>query len=107
MARDIEKQRAHWRNWYHKNKDAARKNRQKSFDRVNGWFKEYKKTLKCSVCGFDKHPAALDFHHRDGEVKIGDIGTMSRRATKVKLLAEIAKCDVLCANCHRILHASD
>lgn len=57
----------------------------------------------CIKCG-EKHPACLDFHHRDGLAnKLGDIATMRRFGMK-RLRAEIAKCDVLCANCHRKHH---
>lgn len=103
-TRDKEKQRAAWRKWYYNHKEAARANRMKSFDRVFKWFQEYKKTLKCSKCGYDKHPCALDFHHMDGEEKLGSIGNFARRSTLKKLKEELAKCIVLCANCHRIEH---
>lgn len=57
----------------------------------------------CVKCG-EQHPACLDFHHRNGKTdKLGDIGTLRRFDTK-RMLAEIAKCDVLCANCHRKHH---
>lgn len=57
----------------------------------------------CIKCG-EKHPACLDFHHRNGKTdKLGHIGVYRRYGTD-RLLAEIAKCDVMCANCHRIHH---
>lgn len=56
----------------------------------------------CIRCG-EKHPACLDFHHRDPSIKEGHIGEF-RRFGKQRLLTEIAKCDVLCANCHRKHH---
>lgn len=57
----------------------------------------------CIKCG-ETHPACLDFHHRNGKSdKLGHIGVVRRFAME-KLLAEIAKCDVLCANCHRKHH---
>jgi hypothetical protein len=56
----------------------------------------------CMQCG-EKHPACLDFHHRNPEEKEGHIGEFRKFGTK-RLLAEIAKCDVLCANCHRKFH---
>lgn len=56
----------------------------------------------CGRCD-EKHPACLDFHHRDRTTKEGHIGEFRRFGMK-RLLAEIAKCDVLCANCHRKLH---
>ena len=46
----------------------------------------------------------LDFHHRDPATKINRIADMIDRCSKAKILAEIQKCDCLCANCHRILH---
>lgn len=52
----------------------------------------------------EKHPACLDFHHRNGKKdKLGHIGQF-RRFGHEQLLAEIAKCDVLCSNCHRKHH---
>jgi hypothetical protein len=42
----------------------------------------------------------MDFDHRDGEVKEFELNTVARM-TKQTILREIAKCDVVCANCHR------
>lgn len=57
----------------------------------------------CIRCG-EKHPSCLDFHHRAGKVdKLGNLGTI-RRFSVERILAEITKCDVLCANCHRKYH---
>lgn len=56
----------------------------------------------CKQCGYNKHHAALEFHHRDPETKkfrLGDCRNYSWKAC----LEEIAKCDVLCAICHSIL----
>lgn len=54
----------------------------------------------------ESHPACLDFHHRDPSTKDADIATIRRFGVK-RLLAEIAKCDVLCANCHRKHHYNE
>lgn len=60
----------------------------------------------CVRCS-EADPACLDFHHRDGKAdKLGDIATMRRFGT-TRLLAEIAKCDILCANCHRKHHRDE
>jgi hypothetical protein len=60
----------------------------------------------CVKCG-ETDPACLDFHHRNGKAdKLGDIATI-RRFGKERILAEIAKCDVLCTNCHRKLHRDE
>ena len=74
------------------------------------WYYDYKKTLKCEKCGFDKHPAALDFHHLDPSKKDFKVSkhkiTCSEEKKKI-ILNEISKCIVLCANCHRIEHAKN
>lgn len=55
----------------------------------------------CSDCGYRANPVALDFDHRPGSVKAFSLGNVSNRSYK-SIEAEIAKCDVVCANCHRI-----
>lgn len=57
----------------------------------------------CVVCG-EHDPIVLDFHHRDPAEKSENVKSMSDR-TEAKVRAEIAKCVVLCANCHRRVHA--
>jgi hypothetical protein len=67
----------------------------------NQWVDEYKLSRGCADCGYNAHPAALDFDHLPGTVKVRDI----KRGTQlgwVALQAEVEKCDVVCANCHRI-----
>ena len=63
----------------------------------------------CMDCG-NKHPAVLQFHHRQGEKPHRDrsVRTMVRRCrTLPAIMDEIAKCDVLCANCHLIRHYNE
>jgi len=64
-----------------------------------------KKVLKkgCLICN-EKDPVVLDFHHIDPKQKKENVKSMSDR-TEEKVLAEMAKCIILCANCHRRLHA--
>ncbi|KKL20663.1 hypothetical protein LCGC14_2453200 [marine sediment metagenome] len=61
---------------------------------------EIKLKSGCVDCGYDGHTAALDFDHVRGE-KIKDVSRMVT-GSREKLMAEIAKCEVRCANCHRI-----
>ena len=62
---------------------------------------EVKLASGCVDCGYKEHPAALDFDHLPGQEKYRDISRMLNVARST-LLAEIAKCEVVCANCHRI-----
>lgn len=58
---------------------------------------------KCLICGYDKCPTAFDFHHLDSSTK--DF-TISDKATwDASFEAELRKCVLLCANCHREVHA--
>lgn len=75
----------------------------------------YKQSAGCRLCGYNKNPKALHFAHRDASTKYRDkngkpvdpsnmfksgdskVGTRYGEET---IWAEIAKCDVLCANCH-------
>lgn len=59
---------------------------------------------KCVVCGYDKCQAALDFHHRDSALK--DFTIAARVSVSAEALKrEIEKCILVCANCHREIHA--
>jgi len=55
----------------------------------------------CMDCGRSFPKECMDLDHREGEVKKRGVGLMMG-VSEAMLLAEIAKCDVVCANCHRI-----
>jgi DNA-binding transcriptional ArsR family regulator len=59
----------------------------------------------CSICGYDRHIGALQFHHRAGELK--EFGLADRGLTRSleAVRAEAAKCVLLCANCHSEVEA--
>jgi len=63
--------------------------------------KDEKLKRGCEQCGYKGHHAALDFDHIDPKTKRRDIAKM--HTTNIKALREeMEKCQVLCANCHRI-----
>lgn len=65
---------------------------------------QWKMGLSCQTCG-ENHPACLDFHHRDPKEKDFDISHAIDVGVSDELIAvEVAKCDVLCRNCHTKLH---
>jgi hypothetical protein len=65
---------------------------------------EYLKTHPCVDCG-NPDPRVLEFdHRRDKKFTIG-AAVSSGHVSWGKILVEIDKCDVRCANCHRIRHA--
>ena len=67
----------------------------------------YKKEKKCARCGFDD-PRALHFHHLDPKNKKRSVSNMVSMNYSWKSIAkEIEKCEVLCANCHAIIHSEE
>jgi hypothetical protein len=67
--------------------------------------KNYFGEWKCSRCGFEGRPIQFDCHHARG-VKKFSIARATQNVTTggAVLLKELEKCDLLCANCHRLEH---
>ena len=63
----------------------------------------------CCICGYNKCASAMDFHHPNKRKSADHISEMvSGVNTKVKfkrVLSEIEKCILICANCHREIHS--
>jgi hypothetical protein len=100
--KDPAKQKEAQQKHYSLNKDKYLQRIKTRRNKTKRWLIDYKQTLSCA-CG-ETHPKCLDFHHRDPSTKIDTVGSMVRNATIEALKEEIAKCDVLCSNCHRKLH---
>lgn len=63
---------------------------------------EYKSTTPCVDCKTVYPAECMDFDHT-GDNKVNNVGTMVAHGWSwEKIEAEIAKCDLVCANCHRI-----
>ena len=58
----------------------------------------------CMDCGLKdvEHPEIYDFDHRPEEVKVQGVAIFVTKGTVENMLQEVQKCDVVCANCHRI-----
>jgi hypothetical protein len=61
---------------------------------------------KCSKCGYHKSIHALDFHHRDPHEKEFTISAYSNLSWE-RVVKELDRCVLVCANCHRELHDPD
>ena len=58
---------------------------------------------KCMLCGYNKHPSALEFHHTDPKKK--DFTIASRATASFSTIkTELDKCILVCSNCHREEH---
>lgn len=59
------------------------------------------KNRSCSDCGTNYPPHVMDFDHKNPEEKLFHISKPGAH-NKAEIIAEIMKCDVVCANCHRM-----
>ena len=60
------------------------------------------KKAPCTDCKLTFHPIAMDFDHVRG-AKVAEISKLARSSVSIDtVIAEIAKCELVCANCHRI-----
>jgi 5-methylcytosine-specific restriction endonuclease McrA len=60
---------------------------------------------QCELCGYDRCFEALEFHHQDSSKKDFSISSRGYTRSWDKVKEELDKCILLCANCHREVHA--
>ena len=100
MYENIEKRRASWRRYYYRNKErfVARQLAKKKALRA---LIAHIKRAPCSDCKRYYPAAAMDFDHVRGE-KVARISKLVDNGMGSALLKELEKCELVCANCHRI-----
>ena len=59
------------------------------------------RAVACADCGKNYPPCVMQFDHRDPTTKAHFVTQMIGRAGTARILEEVAKCDIVCANCHR------
>jgi transposase len=78
---------------------------------VSSWRRRAKQRLveeaggMCQICGYDRYPGALQFHHLDPSTKSFSLSRQGCTRAFAELKAEAAKCALLCANCHAEVEA--
>lgn len=123
----LDKKRAAGRRDYHAHREARKKvarlwkarNPEKNCATMRAWSKAHRayhrdwrrrrlalleplKAGPCVDCGGTFPAVAMDFDHIEGR-KVASVSGMARgNASWKRVLAEIAKCDLVCANCHRV-----
>lgn len=107
---DPEKRRVYQKQWnrayYLKHRAAEIARGTKRKNALREWLDTYRSSLSCENCG-ENDPVCLDFHHKDASEKDFSIGDAKRIGwSKETILLEIQKCMVVCANCHRKIHAN-
>jgi transposase-like protein len=59
----------------------------------------------CARCGYARYAGALQFHHLDPSQKSFGLATGGLARSLARARAEVAKCVLLCANCHPEIEA--
>lgn len=109
--KDADKRRAYNRRYqkvYYANNAKKRKTevalRRKNIRR---WYDDVRRKTNCSKCGLSGEtcPWLLEYHHRVPGTKIAGVSHLvSNGYSRKRIEEEMAKCDILCSNCHRIHH---
>lgn len=89
---------------YSLNKDTYKATARKSRKIRTSVFRNWKQTLQCQICAC-QDSECLDFHHIDSSKKEVMISSGLQEVSKQRLISELVKCVVVCANCHRKIHA--
>ena len=93
------------RAYYAKNKEKMKKQIRITSDRNQKILKAEVNEIKskpCMDCGVSYPPYVMDFDHRVGVEKEGLVSKLVAQGSRQRVYKEIEKCDVVCANCHRI-----
>jgi len=69
--------------------------------RYNADLLDQLRSVPCLDCGGRVAQCAMDFDHRDPSSKIRSVTRMIGGSTD-RMLVEASKCDIVCANCHRL-----
>jgi hypothetical protein len=81
-----------------------RAGKQNAIAAAKAYVRQHLLTHPCVDCG-EHDPVVLEFDHVTGQ-KVRDVGSMARAGWNLAAIqAEIAKCEVRCANCHRRITA--
>ena len=104
--KDKEKQKEYQKNHHIENKSKYLHSQRQSRNRSKNIIHELK-SGGCVRCGFNEHPNCLDFHHIDQNSKEVNLSVkaIADKWGRKRILIEAEKCIVVCANCHRLIHA--
>jgi hypothetical protein len=68
----------------------------------SAWYAGLKRGKPCADCGGVFPPEAMHWDHLDGATKTADVSRFASAKSRLLLLAEIEKCELVCANCHAV-----
>jgi hypothetical protein len=105
--KDIEARRAASRRHYERNREAmiarATQYTRETRARISDYLRELKTDHPCTDCQLTWPPYVMQFDHIGTAAKAFNVGDFWRgRYSLAAVQAEIAKCELVCANCHAI-----
>ena len=88
--------------WYRANRERRKAKVQSDRTQHAAWLDSLKKGRPCADCGNSYPPYVMEWDHLPGAVKTLVLADTRRAAhSKKRILAELEKCELVCANCHR------
>ncbi len=96
-----ERAKASRRKHYSKNKKSYYQRNEIKRHQLREYLREIK-NKPCLDCGIQYPFYVMEFDHRDPNAKLRGVTKLVNNCNMKKLTEEIEKCDVVCANCHRI-----
>jgi hypothetical protein len=82
---------------------ARTKHRRRPYKEKHAEFRRWYEELKsrpCADCARTFPPHVMHWDHLPGTIKLADVCDLARKHNGRKILAEIEKCELVCANCH-------
>lgn len=100
--KNIQDRKAASKRHYEANKNRYLERNVKYRLRIKDFVREIKENKACKDCGVKYPYYVMDFDHLDAETKLNDINFLSSTGRIGALKQEITKCEIVCANCHRV-----
>ena len=94
---------AHSRAYDQTHHEDKKRRREEKKQRLN----ELKLYMGCCACDYNEHFLALAFHHTEGNKEINISAAANQGWSWGRIEAELEKCDVICHNCHAIMHGDN
>ena len=89
--------------YYQENKARYKLNKQRLKSKLADEINALKANTPCADCRKRFPPVAMDFDHLEGSTKSGNVSTLIHTLqSRVVVMREIEKCEIVCANCHRV-----
>ena len=102
--------RAYQKRYYAKNRSKRKSEVRKRRKALREWYNEVRKETECADCGMSGEVCSwlMEYHHLPGFDKTSSVSFLVNNGySKERVREEMAKCEVLCANCHRVRHYNE